>query len=145
MIVLLLRFFFLRNYKGIWKPITMTSYLKKKNSILCTIVTFFFLFQVVFRLWDTHWEMTWKTSWTSRSKIVDAIAPGMQKRAVTGSKVILTLLKKKATKKKHSVREEGVCVVEKLVTVSGPLVCVSPLVHTGFTSALCGTVTVIFL
>lgn len=31
----------------------MTSYLKKKNSILCTIVTFFFLFQVVFRLWDT--------------------------------------------------------------------------------------------
>lgn len=31
----------------------MTSYLKKTNSILCTIVTFFFLFQVVFRLWDT--------------------------------------------------------------------------------------------
>lgn len=68
----------------------------------------------------------------------------MQKRAVTGSEVILTLLKK-ATKKKHSGREEGVCVVEKLVTVRGPLVCVSPLVHTGVTSALCGTVTVIFL
>lgn len=85
-----------------------------------------------------------KDELNEQSKIVDAIAPGMQKRAVTGSKVILTLLKKKQ-RRRNTVREEGVCVVEKLVTVSGPLVCVSPLVHTGFTSALCGTVTVIFL
>lgn len=36
-----------------------------------------------------------KDELNEQSKIVDAIAPGMQKRAVTGSKVILTLLKKK--------------------------------------------------
>lgn len=36
-----------------------------------------------------------KDELNERSKIVDAITPGMQKRAVTGSKVILTLLKKK--------------------------------------------------
>lgn len=51
----------------------------------------------------------------------------------------------KKQRRRNTGREEGVCVVEKLVTVRGPLMCVSPLVHTGFTSALCGTVTVIFL
>lgn len=50
-----------------------------------------------------------KDELNEQSKIVDAIAPGMQKRAVTGSKVILTLLKKKATKKKHCSGGRSVC------------------------------------